>query len=98
MESSGEYGLTTHNRVFDEACEVSKWDLQAFEPRKRDLHRTGFEVIPVTTKAGSTVWLVKDKPHKFNRWKGTRRFATEIEAVTWAWRAWDFKLGNRSNI
>lgn len=31
MESSGEYGTTTHNKVFDETCDVSKWDSHAFE-------------------------------------------------------------------
>lgn len=98
MQSKGEFGLTTGTPVFDESCTVSKWDLQAFEARKRDLRFTGFQVIPLQYKDGSTQWLVKDGPHKFNRWKHSYRFSNEIEAVTWAWKAWDFKCGHRSSI
>lgn len=74
---------------------ITHRDRELFESRKADISETGFAVVP-PPKGTRRGWLVRDRA-KFNRWK-PRRFASELEAVTFAWQAWEFKTGRRTDF
>jgi hypothetical protein len=77
---------------------VSRFDEEYFEGRKKHLSTTGFSVVPCRVKPGAPIayWLVQDRD-RFNRWRN-RKVETELQGVTWAWAAWEFKCGLRQEI
>lgn len=78
-----------HDSIIDETIEISNFDRACFVARRAFLWRMKFAMWQ--SRAGH--WIVKDQD-TFCTW-ATRRFGTEIEAVTWATRAWEFKTGQR---
>lgn len=77
---------------------VSPFDEEYFDGRKKNLSTTGFSVVPCRAKPEAPIayWLVQDRD-RFNRWRN-RKVETELQGVTWAWAAWEFKTGQRQTI
>jgi len=60
--------------------------------------KTTYDPKPIPDRRFDWSAIDDDRPGKFNWWKNSYKFKSEIEAVTWAWKAWEFKTGQRSRI